>query len=103
MTKASFLATIEWLTLEAGGRQSPPSGDGGRYSAPARFGEWVGNQPASADFSLVAILEEKLDPYHWKARVMFLFDDAPHDRLRPGAKFEFYEGRRCVARGTVIG
>ncbi len=27
---------------------------------------------------------------------------APHDWLAEGARFELYEGRKCVAEGTVL-
>ncbi|HWE40591.1 MAG TPA: hypothetical protein VG406_28850 [Isosphaeraceae bacterium] len=41
------------------------------------------------------------DPSRWFAEVYFLFDDAPHELLRPGNEFELYEGKTCVARGVI--
>ena len=99
--KPEYFATIEWLSATSGGRAAPPTGEGPSYMAPARFGKWRGDSPDEASFTLIAKLVEKLDPYHWKAKIAFLIDDAPQHLLRSGATFEFYEGRRCVGRGTV--
>ena len=98
--KGKSTAEIEWLPKDAGGRQSPPPGP--EYMAPARFEDDAESWPDGA-WTLVARLERARDPYHWTATVGFLMDDAPHHRLKGGARFEFYEGSRCVARGTVIG
>lgn len=32
----------------------------------------------------------------------FIVAEAPHNSLQRDATFEFYEGRRCVARGRII-
>jgi hypothetical protein len=42
------------------------------------------------------------DSTDWLAQVRFLVDEAPHEILVEGARFELYEGEKCVARGTVI-
>lgn len=97
----TYFASIEWITAAEGGRNAPPTGEGSAYMAPARFGAWARNIPGEATFTLIAELVEKVDSYHWKAKVAFLVNEAPHQLLQRGAKFEFYEGRRCVARGTV--
>lgn len=35
-------------------------------------------------------------------RVRFWFDDAPHERLRPGIQFEIYEGLHKLADVDVL-
>jgi len=99
--KPTYFASIEWMAAAEGGRKAPPTGEGPDYMTTARFGAWTGNMPGEANFTLVAELVEKADAYHWRAKVAFLVDEAPHHLLQPGAKFEFYEGRRCVARGII--
>ena len=97
----NYIAEIEWLTAEAGGRKSPPPGP--TYSAPVRFEDESWEAWAKEAWTLVAQVIECSDAYHWKANVAFLVGNAPQERLMPGARFEFYEGRRCVARGRVLG
>ena len=95
----SLQATIEWVAAEAGGRKAQPPGP--TYMAPARFGPCTGNLPEEANFTLIAELVTQSDAFHWEASVRFLVAEAPHQVLQPGATFEFYEGRRCVAKGTL--
>lgn len=93
------LASLEWATPKEGGRSAPPPGP--CYVAPARIGPWAGNLPEEATYSLVSELVQRIDDLHWEARITFLVREAPHHLLQPGATFELYEGRRCVARGRV--
>lgn len=58
--------------------------------------------PEGATFTLIADLVERDGDFRWKAAVRFLVPEARHEKLMPGTKFEFYEGRRCVARGEVV-
>lgn len=37
-----------------------------------------------------------------EARVRFLFDHAPHERLHPGARFGVYEGLKRIADVDVL-
>ena len=95
------IAKIEWLTAAAGGRTSGPP-PGPTYRAPARVGSWTGNAPQDANFTLEAKLISKEDDFHWDAVMEFIVAEAPHNSLQRDAAFEFYEGRRCVARGRII-
>jgi len=97
----TYMADIEWLTSDAGGRKLPPPGP--TYSAPVRFEGESWDDWVKEAWTLVAELVEAVDAYHWKAKVAFRAQEAPHTRLQAGATFEFYEGRRCVARGKVTG
>lgn len=94
------LARITWLKPEEGGRRLPPSGP--RYSAPARFeGQTAG--PEGANWSLVVDLKSHPPGgADWIAEVRYLVADAPHELLLLGARFELYEGKKCVARGVII-
>ncbi len=95
------LARITWLTPEEGGRHAPPSGP--RYSAPARFeGQTAG--PEGANWSLIVdLVSHPPESGDWIAEVRFLVEEAPRECLRFGACFELYEGKKLVARGTILG
>lgn len=92
-------ARIVWLTPEEGGRRHPPSGP--RYVAPARVDGQVAG-PDGANWSMVVEwLTQPTDPIEWIAEVRYLVDEAPHELLMRGVRFELYEGKKCVARGVV--
>ena len=96
-------AVVDWLPKEQGGRSEPPSGHGPRpYAAVVQFSDdpW----PDSDTWSLVVEMDPALsDRDRWFASVHFLAEDAPHDSLQRGRSFTLYEGRRCVAQGTILG
>ena len=94
------LARITWRTPEEGGRRVPPSGP--RYIAPARFeGQAAG--PEGAKWSLVVDpISHPPGSAEWVAEVRYLVDEAPHELLLLGARFELYEGKKCVAHGVII-
>ncbi len=97
-------AAIDWIPKEAGGRSKPPLGIGEpSYATVIHFPEepWP---HLSGSWSLVVCKDEALSSeFHWIARVHFLVEEAPHDSLRDGREFELYEGKKCVARGSIIG
>ena len=91
----SRTALIMWLSPEQGGRQTPPSGP--RYTPTARF------EAAAEDRSVVLeLVSHPTGSADWIADIRFLFDDAPKELLSDGARFELFEGKKCVARGTVL-
>ncbi len=94
-------AKIHWLKASEGGRTAPPAGP--KYSTVARFPEHAANWPEVA-WSLVL---EWSNPQEVETdmvvNVAFLSPDAPQILLQPGATFELYEGKRCVAIGEVLG
>lgn len=94
------LARITWLKPEEGGRRLLPSGP--RYSAPARFeGQAAGSE--GANWSLVVdLMSHPSGSTDWIAEVRYLADEAPHELLLLDARFELYEGKRCVAHGIII-
>jgi hypothetical protein len=96
----SRLARITWLTPEEGGRQLPPAGP--RYIAPARFeGQAAGAE--GAKWSLVVdLISRPFGSADWIAEGRFLVDEAPHEFLLLGDRFELYEGKKCVAHGVII-
>jgi hypothetical protein len=94
------IARITWRSLEQGGRRVPPPGP--RYSTPARF-ECVADQSSCGDWSLVVdLISRPAASTDWIAEVRFLFGEAPHEWLAEGARFELYEGKKCVAQGTIL-
>lgn len=99
--KRTLCAEIEWLCADVGGRKSPPTGP--QFVAPVRFEDEPWETWSQNAWSLVVELIEASDAFHWKARAAYLMSDAPHAQLRPGRRFELYEGHRCVARGTLRG
>src|SRR5262245_2847156 len=92
-------ARVTWLASEHGGRRLPPSGP--RYVAPARF-ESQAAGPAGANWRLVIERMSQLPgSVEWIGEVRYLADEAPQELLSPGARFELYEGKKCVARGVI--
>lgn len=99
MTKKT--AVIHWTPADQGGRKAPPVGP--RYVAPAKFMAAAASWPNEA-WSLVADLVDSPDELgNWQAEVHFLMDNAPHHLLLNSAEFEFYEGKRCVGHGKIVG
>ncbi len=93
-------AVIRWVPASRGGRIAPPRPAAG-YATFARFendpGEALGAWSLRI-FSAVEFQEgEVID-----ARVGFLVDEAPHELLKEGERFEFLEGRKVVAKGVVL-
>ena len=92
-------ATLDWHRADEGGRETIPSGK--RYSTVARF------EDAASDWPEVAwsIVLEKMEVVGGQRRMIatirFLSSEAPQHLLRPGSRFELYEGRKCVAKGVV--
>lgn len=96
-------ARIHWLSSDAGGRAAPPTGP--RYSTVARF------EADTSDWSDIAwsiVAEFDVPPTASQetiARIWLLAHDrpgAPEHFLRPGSRFELFEGRKLVATGEVI-
>jgi hypothetical protein len=96
------LALIEWTPEEVGGRRSPPAGIGSPpYTPVIRFDD----EPWPGDVAWSLIVEKRAstrDAVRWVATIRYLVDHAPHDTLRPGRRFELYEGPHLVARGEVL-
>jgi hypothetical protein len=99
MTK-SVQARVTWVPAALGGRSAPPAA--GRYSTVSRFDD------PRADWSHVAwsVVLELHGPADGagvsRADVRFLVPEAPHELLRPGARFDLYEGARRVAQVDVL-
>ena len=92
-------ALIRWTAPEQGGRQLPPVGP--VYSTVARF-EDDEHWPHEA-WSVLIKFERSFNAGHYiYAEVSFLVEDAPASLLQVGSRFELLEGRRRVAKGTVV-
>lgn len=94
-------ARLQWLTASAGGRTSPPPGP--TYSTVARFASLADKWPAEA-WSIVLEIDRPADPCGvMTAGIRLLAGEAaPEGLLRPGARFDLFEGSRLVAHGEVI-
>ena len=93
-------ALVSWVPSAKGGRKKPPTG--AVYSTIARFAD----DPKWPDESW-SLVVRKLRVYgggrFWFAEVQFLMEEAPHELLRSGGRFDLYEGRKLVATGLVRG
>jgi len=91
---------IYWIPPAKGGRKHPPSGP--QYSTVARFEKTAENWPEEA-WSIVAdSITETDDAFCVIAQLRFLSPNAPSHLLKPGNKFDLFEGHRMVARGEVL-
>jgi hypothetical protein len=92
-------ARLRWIPEEEGGRKKPPKEQ--EYSTVARLAgqeDWQ----TKAWSMVLEFLEEEDAEAKTLAKVRFLSDDGPHERLEPGLKFDLYERPRLVANGEVI-
>ncbi len=85
---------ISWGPPEQGGRKRIPQGP--IYSAPAQF-DAMANM-----WSIVVELPEPNDMPSIVTNVRMLFPNAPAELLRPGSRFEIYEGSKLVGTGEVL-
>jgi hypothetical protein len=97
-------ASIEWILENQGGRRKPPVGTGNPpYATVIRFADEPWPHSAASWSLVVRKKESQSTEYRWIADVHYLMENAPHDSLRDGRKFELYEGKKCVACGQIIG
>ena len=96
-------ARIRWLSATEGGRTSPPGGP--RYLTIARF-ESADIDWQKEAWSLVVEFDQSPDVSgEQTALVWFLAYDkpeTPNDLLYVENKFDFLEGARVVAQGTIV-
>lgn len=89
-------AKVIWLSASEGGRSALP--ESRRYVTISRFADDGPNWPDGA-WSVVIDFEnapsEQGSPSVGEAS--FLMENAPHERLHPGQRFELYEGLKRVA------
>lgn len=97
----NHLAILTWLATGPSGALRLPSGL--QYIGIGRFADDGPEWPDGA-FSVVCRFDtppaEHGSPI--QARVHFLVDQAPHERIAPGVRFEVYEGLLRVAAVEVL-
>ena len=99
MTKL-IQARVTWVPAALGGRSAPPGP--GRYVTVSRFDDPRADG-SSVAWSVVLELQGPADGAGVsRANVAFLVPEAPHDLLRPGTRFDLYEGSRRVAAVDVV-
>jgi len=91
-------ARLTWRIRRQAGIPYPR---GEQFATPARF-DHQGDDWASDAWSVVVrasapVASDSSQP----VRVRFLMDNAPHDWLVSGRKFELYEGRLVLAEGVI--
>lgn len=83
-----------------GGRQNPPTGN--TYSTVARFEDIKDGWPDEAWSIMLEFNEEPDEDGIHYAEIHFLVENAPHEILYEGSKFDLFEGYKLVAKGIVI-
>ena len=98
----SVLAKVHWIPAEEGGRAFLPTGK--QYATIARFTEDAGARLQEA-WSIVLEFDKppSVQGNPSIARVRFLVEQAPVDRLKPGRAFGLYEGKKKVAMVEIVG
>src|SRR5690349_4103770 len=88
---------VRWVPSNEGGLKSLPTDR--RIVHPAHFSEDGPTWPTRESWSVVLQFDRPPveDPSASSAVARFLMETAPHERLRPGRFFDFYEGARKIA------
>lgn len=87
------MCEVQWLTLSEGGRSCPPPFTNIED-------EYWGMISLENEVSEHGI-KMKMSPGAGCYLMYFSSDQAPHEKLIKGTRFELKEGRRLVARGTI--
>lgn len=96
----TVIAELQWFDAKHGGRPAPPPGP--KYSTVARF-DAQGEEWLKDAWSLVIQFIEQPDASRsHRVKVTFLSEKAPEQLLANGSAFDLMEGRRAVARGTIV-
>jgi hypothetical protein len=74
---------------------------GERFATPARFDHQGDDWSDNAWSVVVSASDPVATDSTQKVRVRFLMDEAPHDWLVAGRRFELYEGRLLLAEGVI--
>lgn len=101
MMEVGVPARVHWVPPEKGGRLALPTGQ--RYMTVSRFEEDAGSWLRDA-WSIVLEFDEppseQGNPSLATAR--FLVAESPVGRLKPGRKFELYEGKNRTALVEIL-
>ena len=89
-------AQVEWIPVEKGGRQNKLP-DNTRYCPIIIFPDSKTDEAWSAEILTNSINDDN----EATISISFLVSDAPFSLLEPNARFELYEGKRCVATGVL--
>lgn len=91
-------ARLEWRIRRPSGIENPR---GERFATPARFEQQGEDWDKNAWNVVVTSSEPVASDSTQRVRVRFLMDEAPHDWLMSGARFELYEGSLLLAEGVI--
>lgn len=90
-----YIAKINWIKPENGGRKSPIPFNTDRYAPRIVLDQNIGN------WSLVVNNFTFLDNFVTLAEINYLNRDNAPNNLYVGCKFELYEGAKKVATGLI--
>ena len=90
-------AHVSWIPFEKGGRKKYISRST-RYCPIIVFTDEKKDGAWSADI----LTNSVNDNNESSINISFLFENAPFELLKPGAKFELYEGSKLVAKGVIM-
>lgn len=90
-----FVAKIKWISFEKGGRRLLPK-QGTRYCPLIRIKDSNKNFDWSIDFVCPDFMTTN------EITFKFLVDNGPEYLTRIGEQYELYEGKRKVAKITII-
>jgi len=93
-------AIIRWVPASRGGRSKPPMDSTG-YCTPVRFESDPQESRGAWSLRILEAIELKGNEVI-DAKVKFLVEDAPHELLQEGERFELMEGKKVVAKGVVM-
>lgn len=91
-------AQLKWHIRRPSGTEYPR---GKRFATPARFEHQGDDWSDNAWSVVVSAADPVADDSTQSVRVRFLMEEAPHDWLVSGRKFELYEGRLLLAEGVI--
>lgn len=92
-----FKAIIYWLPEKQGGRKEIPTGD--KYAPIIKV---KGSAFMADEFWSIFVLNTNfLQKNETIAELEYLSSRAPNN-LKEGVKFELFEGRKLVAKGTIL-
>ena len=102
MTIPRYRGLVHWVPVVDGGRTRLPSSQ--RLVHPAHFLEDGPTWPTRESWSVALRFDRPPieEPTPTSAEVSFWMENAPHDRLQPGRRFDLYEGLGKIAVVEIV-
>lgn len=94
----TYIAQIQWLSYDQGGRKSLPSGN---TYYPIIITEGNVFDPQKECWSVIVSDMQTIDTLKTISKIQYLSEKAPKN-LFPKTKFMLYEGPKLVATGIIV-